>query len=498
MFSKQQRSTYRNTNGPGSTYLQNAVRTRIYSGDEETERRLTAYQLYWQFYVGRHWNENNDKLISFNYCKAIVDKVTTFMVGKNGCEFNIEDTWGDEIDGELVEKPLEALVNYVWRKNRKKLTLTKALQMGSVSGDLYLFLYPDMQKGYVVIDVLDSRTTLPIFKDGDQSRVDRYRVVKPLGENDKKYAAKVTEYSNTERKTYFVKDVSEKAEKFEVETEANSLGFIPIIHIQNAPNSAGFGGFSDLVDILKLNKIYNEMAEDVKQIIDYYAAPTTVITGATVGSLKRGVDQIWSGLPAEADVKVLSLGEDLAASQNFLQTLKNAMHDMSGVPEEVLSKVQHISNTSAAALQMLYQSLIQAADKKATTYGEGLVEVNKMICVMMVNYFQDSLDIVNRLPQNAKEKPTEYFERFWICPAFVYDLPNDRLMQLQEAQLELTLKVGSRQEVMERLGKRNIPMIFSQINEDLEFLKKVTEAQTPTTPPVQQGGGGGSGGNPAQ
>lgn len=494
MFSKQQRNTYRNTNGPGSVYLQNAVRTRIYSGDEETERRLTAYQLYWQFYVGKHWNDNNDRLLSFNYCKAIVDKVTTFMIGKTGCEFNVEDTWGDEVDSQVVEKPLEALVNYVWRKNGKKLTLTKALQMGSVTGDLYAYLYPDIKKGYVVIDILDSRTTVPVFEDGDITKIEKYRIVKPLGDNDKNYAAKITEYSATEKKVYYVKDVSDKADKFEVETEANNLGFIPIIHIQNAPNSGAFGGFSDLVDILKLNKIYNEMAEDVKQIIDYYAAPTTVVTGATVGQLKRGVDQIWSGLPAEADVKVLSLGEDLTASQNFLATLKNAMHDMSGVPEEVLSKVQHISNTSATALQMLYQSLIQAADKKATTYGEGLVEINKMIAVMMVRYFADSLDIVKRLPENARKKPEEYFERYWIVPAFIYDLPNDRLIQLQEAQLELNMKIGSRQEIMERLGKKGIPAILTQIDADLEFIKKVTEATSP--PPPVPGQGGGSGGPP--
>jgi len=486
MFSKQQRQTYRTTNGPGTNYLRNAVRSRIYSGDTETEERLVAYQLYWQFYVGKHWAENNDKLLSFNYCKAIVDKVVNFMVGKTGFELNVEDTWGELVDSEVVEKPLESLLNYVWRKNRKKLILTKMLQMGSVSGDLFVYLYPDVRKGYVVIDVLDSRTTIPVFEKGDYTKVKKWRIVKALGDNDKNYTARVIEYEVNLRREYYVKDTSENADKYEMVEIPNDLGFIPIIHIQNSPNSASFGGFSDLVDILKLNKIYNEMAEDVKQIIDYYAAPTTVVTGATVGNLKRGVDQIWSGLPAEANVQVLSLGEDLSASQTFLTSLKNAMHDMTGVPEEVLSKVQHISNTSAAALQMLYQSLIQAADKKAMTYGEGIVEINRMLLVLMTKYFKEELDIVKRLPENAKTNTEQYFERFWVSPAFIYNLPSDRLMQLQEAQLELNMKIGSRQEVMERLGKRNIPVIEKQIEDDLEFLKLVTEASQPV---VTQSGG---------
>ena len=119
--------------------------------------------------------------------------------------------------------------------------------------------------------------------------------------------------------------------------------------------SDSYGGKSDMEDIVKINKIYNEMAEDVKMIIDYYAQPTTVITGGTAGQLKRGTNQIWSGLPSDAQVFNLTLGEDLSASMGFLKMLKDAIHELSGVPEEVLSKVQHISNTSAAALQMLYR-----------------------------------------------------------------------------------------------------------------------------------------------
>ena len=60
------------------------------------------------------------------------------------------------------------------------------------------------------------------------------------------------------------------------------------------------------------------MAEDIKNIIDYYAAPTTIVTGGTIGQLQKGVNQIWSGLPSDANVFNLGLGEDLGASNELL------------------------------------------------------------------------------------------------------------------------------------------------------------------------------------
>lgn len=485
MFSKATRQNYRTANAPGTNMLRTAVRSKIFSGDSATEDRLVNYQLYWQFYVGKHWAENNDKLLSFNYCKAVIEKVNNFMTGKDGFSINVLDTWGNSVDA-ATEKSVETMVNYVWKKNKKKLALAKLLQMGSICGDAYIFLSPDIQKGYIKIDILDSRNTIPLFKDGDTSNIYGWRVAKPLGENKKEYVAKMIEYTLNASKVYYVKEISDQAVKFEMEESTNNLGFIPIVHIQNLANSGSFGGFSDMADILKLNKIYNEMSEDMKMIVDYYAAPTTVITGATVGQLKRGVDQIWSGLPAEASVQTLSLGEDLSGAQGFLKILKDAIHDLSGVPEEILSKVQHISNTSAAALQMLYQSLIQAADKKGMTYGEGLTEVNRMIGIMMVKFFAgNSLPMVSSLPKLAIEQPEGFFDRYWIEPKFTYNLPNDRLVQLNEAEIELRLKLGSRQEVMERMGKTDIPKLTSEMEADGKFMKQFE----PVVP--EPGGGGG-------
>lgn len=482
MFGKDdisQLSGYRNSINSGTEYLRASVTSKIYSGDSLLEQKLTQMQLYWKYYNNQHWASNNDKLLSFNYVRAIIDKVINFMVGKDGFEVNVEDTYGDTISTEF-EKFYEGVLSYNWNRNNKKVLLQKLLQMGSICGDAYVFLYPNISKGYIEYILLDSRVTYPLFKNGNQNEVIGYRVIKVLGKNQQEYVQKVTEYTETAITSYYTKGTGVEAEKYEVSSQENVLKTLPIVHFENIPMADNFGGKSDMEDILKINKVYNEMAEDIKNIIDYYAAPTTIVTGGTIGQLQKGVNQIWSGLPSDANVFNLGLGEDLGASNEFLRLLKNAMHDLSGVPEEVLSKVQHISNTSASALQMLYQPIIQVSDKKGVSYGEGIKELHKKTLILYhkvlkthplyvkLSNTEEYSSYFNAIDSNEVKSEEIFYERYITDIVWKYNLPNDRMSVLNEAQIELSQKIASRKEIMERLGKRGIPKILEQIEEDVK------------------------------
>ena len=196
------------------------------------------------------------------------------------------------------------------------------------------------------------------------------------------YKMQVTKFTRKKIETWKQKDVAideSTITKYDETNVENPYGIIPVVHIKNKPNSSGYYGKSDATDILKINKIYNELNQQVKAIIDYHATPTTVVTGASAKSLKKGLGQIWSGLPAEANVFNLGLDVDLSAVNQFVVTLKTAMHELSDVPENALGRIQPISNTSAAALQITYHPLIQQANMKALTYGEGITNINTLI-----------------------------------------------------------------------------------------------------------------------
>lgn len=453
------------TNVLRSFVLQNIVQDNQWEID-----RITKYYLYWKFYEGMHYKDFNDGLLSFNYVRAFIDKVNMFLLGDEAFTFHVKSFYTTQIDKE-VEKLAEELMMYHWGKSDKLQLAYEILQMGSITGDCWLGVewMPNEEDRYCRISVFDSRQCFVTFVNGDYNNVESFMVRQPLDQNGSnsqtKYRLFVQRWTNDTIETWYQKDVSieeNKVRKYDHQTYENRYGFIPMVHIKNRPNSAGYYGKSDMNDILKINKVYNELMQQLKAVIDYHVTPTTVITGASAKSLKKGLGQIWSGLPAEANVFNLGLDVDLSATVNFAKDLKTAMHELSDVPENALGKIQAISNTSAAALQITYHPLIQQANIKAMTYGEGISKVNSMILRILSIEDPENPRLVE-----LQEKEPDFLVEMRIEPVFAYGFPKDKMDELNRAQMELNMKLSSRREIMERMGKQNIPELLDEIDEDL-------------------------------
>lgn len=450
------------TNVIRSFVLQNIVQDNTWELD-----RITKYYLYWKFYEGFHYKDFNDGLISFNYVRAFIDKVCMFLLGDEAFTFHVKNFYSTQVNKE-TEKLAEELMMYHWGKSDKLQLAYEILQMGSITGDAWLGVDWIEEEKYCKVSIFDSRQCFVTFENGNYDKVESFMVRQPLDRNgsnkDKKYALFVQRWDKDKIETWYQKDVSIKEEnvtKYERKEYKNPYGFIPVVHIKNKPNSSGYYGKSDANDILKINKVYNELMQQLKAVIDYHVTPTTVITGASAKSLKKGLGQIWSGLPAEANVFNLGLDVDLSATVNYAKDLKTAMHELSDVPENALGKIQAISNTSAAALQITYHPLMQQANIKAMTYGEGIVKVNSMILKILSVKDPEN----KRLKKLLKREP-DFLEENRIEPVFAFGFPKDRADELNRAQMELTMKIGSRREIMERLGKQNISELLEEIDND--------------------------------
>lgn len=452
------------TNVLRSFVLQNIVADNQWEID-----RITKYYLYWKFYDGLHYKDFNDGLLSFNYVRAFIDKVMMFLLGDEAFTFHVKSFYTSQIDKE-VEKLAEELMMYHWGKSDKLILAYEILQMGSITGDCWIGAswMPDEEDQYVKVSVFDSRQCFCTFENGDYNKLQSFMVRQPLdsgGDNSKtKYKLYVQRWTKEKVETWYQQDVNieeNKSRKYEYKEYENKYGFIPVVHIKNKPNAAGFYGKSDANDILKINKVYNELMQQLKGVIDYHMTPTTVITGASAKSLKKGLGQIWSGLPAEANVFNLGLDVDLSATVNYAKDLKTAMHELSDVPENALGKIQAISNTSAAALQITYHPLVQQANVKAMTYGEGIAKMNSMIIrILSIENPEDE-----RLKKLTKKVPN-FLSEMRIEPVFAYGFPKDKTDELNRAQMELNMKLSSRREIMERMGKQNIPELLDEIDED--------------------------------
>lgn len=491
------RSEFAYTHPEGSSRLREWVNTTIVSDAEQKEiDRIIRYELFWQFYMGNHWREYNLLFTSFNYCGAFVNKVSQFLIGKKPFVINVESYEGGPVPKE-TEAPIEKLLRYHWRRNQQLLISYEMLQMGSVTGDCWVYTTWNPDKKCVDIRVLDSRHSFPEFRDGDIDNLESFMLRQPLEKNDKKYVLKVTRYTKSTVETWFQKTTTSKPKNdlLEYSSTANTLGFIPIVHIKNRPNSQGYYSVSDLTDLVKLNKMYNELAQELKAIIDYHVAPTTIVTGATITTLNKKIGGVWSGLPEGANVFNLGLDADLSEAREFMNLIKLAMHELGDVPENYLGKIQAISNTSAAALQLTYQPVIQKADEKWMMYGEGIIEINKniiKICRVFDERNKAVIAQLDRLAQAEHDQPV-LEEAFLATPVFSYGFPSDRSLELSVAEAELRLNISSKRRVMERLGVTNIEEVMEENKEErledariegnIERLRAIISGNAPLSPP---------------
>lgn len=243
-----------------------------------------------------------------------------------------------------------------------------------------------------------------------------------------------------------------------IDARENPLGVIPIVHIPNLRVSGSPWGLSDIGGIIPLNREYNEKSTEISDIINYHAAPVTVITGAKASQLEKGPKKVWGGLPKDAQVFNLELGANLEGPMSYLDRLKKSMHELTGVPEGALGDVQPISNTSGVALAIQYTPMMQRYRQKTTNYGHGICAVNELVlrtlAIKEPLTFQwdpgtnDELKDGQLPVLDPDEAVTYQTECHWPPP-----LPVDILIKLNEVQMKMALGLESKRGALRDLGE---------------------------------------------
>jgi Phage portal protein, SPP1 Gp6-like len=456
--------------------------------DEEFEvhgPRLNRYAHNWAWYLGHHWGyrrEVGEPQLTFNYCRALSDFTTNFTFGR-GVGFHTPDE---------TEGIVPARLRRIWEvDNNKEKILWEIGQLGSVSGDVFIKVaYEDPwvdpigrpHAGRVRIIPLNPAHCFPEFHPHDRSRMIRFKLKYRFWGTSMEGTRQVFTYTELITDTGIEEFVNDEI----IDSRENPLGTIPIIHVPNLPVSGSPWGLSDLNDLTTLNREYNEKATDISDIINYHAAPVTVITGAKASQLEKGPKKVWGGLPKDANVFNLELGANLAGPLEYLQLLKRTMHEMSGVPEAALGQLVPISNTSGVALAIQYQPLMQKYQLKKIQYGEAFQRVNELVMLTLAlkepgallwDPTQDEELTEGQLDVLDPNDPLTYqTTTHWPDP-----LPVDQLIALNEIQLKMALGLESKRGALRDLGfdfpDEKMAEIFQELLNDvidngaLEMLK---------------------------
>jgi hypothetical protein len=260
-----------------------------------------------------------------------------------------------------------------------------------------------------------------------------------------------------------------------IDERPNVLGVIPIVHMANHPASGSPWGLSDVQDLITLNRQYNETATDIADIVNYHAAPITVVIGAKPSQLEKGTNRVWSIGNKDVDIHNLENGVDLQWPLEVLHTLKIGMHEMTGVPESALGQSQAISNTSGVALAIQFLPLMQKFELKKIQYGKGLQKVNELALKTLfifepetTLYNPDTEGIIKE-GQPLAVDPTDpllYFSDIdWPSP-----LPVDRLIKLNEIMAMMNMDLESRRGALKDLGEQfpddKLQEIYDELHDD--------------------------------
>ena len=429
--------------------------------DEEFEvhgPRLNRYSLNWAMYLGHHWSyrrEMGESQMVYNYYRAFTDFIINFTFGR-GVSFR---------SPLATEAIVPDILKRVWEiDNNKHGVLWEMGQQGGVSGDVFVKVayeegYEDSvgatHPGRVRILPLNASFCFPEFHPHDRSRLIRFKL---------KYRFWGTSVEGT-RQVYTYTEIltDDRIEEYIndelIDSRPNPIGVVPIIHIPNVRVSGSPWGLSDCHDIIILNRNYNEVATDIADIINYHAAPVTVITGAKAAGLEKGPKKVWGGLPKDAQVFNLEGGgQGLVGAMEYLKIIKTAMHEMVGVPETALGQVQPISNTSGVALSIQYQPLMNRYQQKLVQYGEGIRRINELVLLTLAfkepEIFTYNPDIngpikPQQLPQLNLLDPLTYESIIHFPPP----LPLDKLIVLNEIQQKMNMQLESREGALRQLGE---------------------------------------------
>ncbi|WPH58282.1 portal protein [Streptomyces phage LuckySocke] len=445
--------------------------------DEEFEMhgpRLNRYAEYWAWYLGHHWGvrkEFGDAQLTFNYIRAFSDYINNFCFSR-GISFNVAREY---------EHITPALLKRIWQNdNNMKTVLWEMGQQGGVSGDTFIKVAYEpawtdeagvVHEGRVRILPLNSAYCFPTWHPHDRDRMLEFKLKYRFWGTNTEGTRSVYTYTELIRADVIREYVNDEL----IDERPNVLGEIPIVHIPNAPASGSPWGLSDVQDVISLNRQYNETATDIVDIVNYHAAPITVVIGAKPSQLEKGANRVWSIGNKDVKVENLQSNVDLQYSIEVLTMLKTAMHEMTGVPESALGQSQPISNTSGVALSIQFQPLMQKFELKKLQYGKGLKKINEL-ALRTLFIFEPATTLYNPLTEGIQQPDQVDFADPSDPLVYVTDidwpspLPVDKLIKLNEIQGMMAMSLESRRGALKELGEQfpdeKLREIFDELVDD--------------------------------
>ena len=298
--------------------------TTLHRRDED---RLRRYRENLDFYEGRQWlgrPRKGERRLTFNYAKAFVDKVTSYLLNGNSIQVVARD--GDTAAGRDRARTAERALREVEAANAlAQLDFETELDC-AVLGDAAFKVVWDTAEGAVRISAPDVQGLYTWRQPDDPSRIvavaAQYRL-EPGSDNRQL----VTEYwTGTSFELWRGDDLIERG--------PNPYGFIPYVVFPNVREPKQTWGSSDVPALIASSRELNRAYSQLSQILELSGNPIAVLEGvATSADIAVEPGAVWE-VPENAKAYLLDLlkGGGVALHRDYIDLIYRTLHDLGESP----------------------------------------------------------------------------------------------------------------------------------------------------------------------
>lgn len=218
----------------------------------------------------------------------------------------------------------------------------------------------------------------------------------------------------------------------------NSLGQVPLVHIQNTSVPFEYAGVSDVEGLIPLQDELNTRLSDRASRIALQSFRMYLGKGIeNFDQMPISPGRMWTTDNSEAEVQEFGGDRDSPSETNHIADLREAMDKASGVSPIAAGAIKNRIGrlTSAAALRITLMSLLARTEKKRTTYGMGLERMIELALMWL-----------DRAGVFATTREERRVELHWPSP-----LPENDVEKLEEAEIKTRLGVP-KEVVLRELG----------------------------------------------
>jgi hypothetical protein len=206
----------------------------------------------------------------------------------------------------------------------------------------------------------------------------------------------------------------------------NTLGTLPIVHIQSSPTPGSYGGVSDVEQLIPLQDELNTRLSDRANRVTYQSFKMYLGKGIE-DFLDRpvGPGQMWATHNLDASIEEFGNDTGSPSEDAHIEQVRQAMDKVSAVTPLAAGLVgSNIGNlTSGTALRVVLSGLLARTERKRLSYGEGI----KQIVSLALTW----LDQAGVLKTSSADRKVAID---WPSP-----LPADEAEQLRSAKIKAEL-----------------------------------------------------------